>query len=157
MNRSVMGSLFNPFTHEKLPYTAGLCELYELRFSFDIVHDKTILVEVGILECAHAPNLGETAPLEENRRLGGTKATYFSSFLIGYLFGVCFGRPACRKHLLKQSLKLGAVRVGTIQCLLLYAAEWDRPDVAAGSAFQEMVVRSAQEPEDTWPTLRSQL
>ena len=122
MNRSVMGCLFNPFTHEKLPYTAGLCELYELRFPLDIVRDKTILVEVSILECAHAPNLGEAAPLEVNRRLGGTKATYFSSLFVDFLFGVCFGRSPCWKHLLKQSLKLGAVHVGTIQCLLLYAA-----------------------------------
>ena len=122
MNRSVMGCLFNPFTHEKLSYTAGLCELYELRFSFDIVHDKTILVEVGILECAHAPNLGEPATLKVDRRLRGTKATYFSSFFVDFLFGVCFGRPPCWKHLVKQSLKFGAVHVGTIQCLLLYAA-----------------------------------
>ena len=66
--------------------------------------------------------LGEAAALKVDRRLGGTKATYFSSFLVDFLFGVCFGRPPCWKHLLKQSLKLGAVHVGAIQCLLLYAA-----------------------------------
>ena len=140
MNRSVMGCLFNPFTHEKLPYTSGLCELYELRFSLDIVHDKAILVEVRVLECADAPNLGEPATLKVDRRLGGTKAACVSGFLVNFLFGVCFSRPTCWKHLLEQSFEFGTVHVGTVQRLLLNATERDGPHVSARSAFQEVVV-----------------
>ena len=81
-----MSCLFSPFTHEKLPYTSGLCirELDKLRLSLDIVHDKAILVEINILESAHSPNFGESATLEVNRRLGCTEATYFSSFFVDF-------------------------------------------------------------------------